>query len=574
MKNYDLSVIITARNEEFLSRTVEGVLNNSRGSTEVIVVLDGAWADPPLVSDPRLTVIYHNEPAGQRASINEAIRMSKAKYIMKLDAHCIMDEGFDVKLMADCEPNWVVVPRLYNLHVFDWKCNKCGNRWYQGPEPKQCYRGEHDPNPKCDNTTDFEKVMVWEPRWNRKTDFMRFDSELHFQYWGDLGKRPESEPDIADTMSLLGACFFMHRDWYWAIDGSDEATGSWGQQGTEISCKTWLAGGRLVVNKKTWYSHLFRTQDGFNFPYPSPDGEKARRYSQDFWRNGKWPKAIRPLSWLVEKFWPIPGWKDEDLIAIGGKVPGSEVQHTALGFQTPPEKGIIYYTDNKLNLKIAHAVQKQLLKIKLPIVSASLKPMSFGKNINLGLERGYLTMAKQILSALEASTAKYIFFCEHDVLYHPSHFEFTPPRDDVYYYNTNVWKVRSSDGHALHYDCQQLSGLCANREFLINHFRKRLPIMEEKSSLLNEHDFAYFVRRMGFEPGTHNRPERIDDFKAESWISELPNFDIRHDANLTSTRWTPEEFVNKKHTVGWIEGDEVPGWGVTKDRFWDVLKEV
>jgi hypothetical protein len=29
--------------------------------------------------------------------------------------------------------------------------------------------------------------------------------------------------------------------------------------------------------------------------------------------SNKWDKAIHPLSWLVERFWPVPGWKQEDL---------------------------------------------------------------------------------------------------------------------------------------------------------------------------------------------------------------------------------------------------------------------
>jgi hypothetical protein len=29
--------------------------------------------------------------------------MSEAKFIMKLDAHCAVDKGFDVKLAEDCE---------------------------------------------------------------------------------------------------------------------------------------------------------------------------------------------------------------------------------------------------------------------------------------------------------------------------------------------------------------------------------------------------------------------------------------------------------------------------------------
>lgn len=218
-------------------------------------------------------------------------------------------------------------------------------------------------------------------------------------------------------------------------------------------------------------------------------------------------------------------------------------------------KGIVYYTDNLLDSKILTACQNKLLESAngIPIISVSLKPLDFGtKNIVLPLERGYLTMFKQILRGLEELDTDIVFFCEHDVMYHPSHFEFTPEKEDIFYYNTNVWKVRLEDGHALHYDCQQTSGLCAYRKLLLEHYYKRVKIVEETG----------FSRKMGFEPGTHKRNERVDDYRAKSWISEYPNIDIRHDKNLTPSRWNKEQFRNQKYTEGWIEGDSVPGWGV------------
>lgn len=30
----------------------------------------------------------------------------------------------------------------------------------------------------------------------------------------------------------------------------------------------------------------------------------------------KFNKAIHPIHWLVEKFWPVPGWTEEDLQRI------------------------------------------------------------------------------------------------------------------------------------------------------------------------------------------------------------------------------------------------------------------
>lgn len=537
----DLSVIIAARNEMFLCRTVEDVLHNMKGDTEIIVICDGNWPDPPVPDNPRVILIYHPVSIGQRAAVNEGIKYSRAKFVMKLDAHCSVDDSFDKKLMEDCQYDWTVIPRMYNLHAFDWKCKKCDHQVYQGPYPTKCE--------KCDNTKDFERVLIWQPRWNRGTDFARFDNTLHFQYWGSYKKRPEASGDIADVMCQVGACWFMHRERFWDLDGVDEAHGSWGQMGVEISCKSWLSGGRQVVNKKTWFSHLFRTQPGFGFPYPNPGIEKARAYSRKLWFDNTWPKAKYQLPWLINKFAPVPDWE-----VIMPSTPKSLT------------KGFVYYTDNRLDEVIMTSVQKQIKKCANggEIVSASLKPIEFGKNVVLPLERGYLTMFKQILAGLEASTADIIFLVEHDVLYHPSHFNFIPAKKDLFYYNENRWFVDVKSGRALFYHAMSTSLLCAYRELLIEHYRKRVERVEKEG----------FTLRLGFEPGNHKFPRGVDYYGREAYFSEFPCIDIRHSNNLTWSRWRKDQFRNQKNLYAWKEADEVPGWGIVKGRFQEILQEI
>jgi hypothetical protein len=107
----------------------------------------------------------------------------------------------------------------------------------------------------------------------------------------------------------------LTRDKYWELNICDEEFGSWGSQGIEVACKTWLSGGRVICNHKTWYAHMFRTQKDFSFPYAQSGSkvQSAKKYAKDLFFNNKFDKAIHPLSWLVEKFWPVPGWDDKAL---------------------------------------------------------------------------------------------------------------------------------------------------------------------------------------------------------------------------------------------------------------------
>src|SRR3989344_958874 len=132
----DLSILIPSRNEIFISKTVEDIISNIEADTEVIVVLDGACADPPIPHNERVDVIFVPESIGQRAATNLACKLSKAKYVMKCDAHCAFDKGFDRKMIEAFEKtgdNVTMVPIMRNLWAFDWKCFHCGWKKYQGP---------------------------------------------------------------------------------------------------------------------------------------------------------------------------------------------------------------------------------------------------------------------------------------------------------------------------------------------------------------------------------------------------------------------------------------------------------
>lgn len=306
----DLSVIIPARNEMFLAQTVRNVLENIRRDTEIIVVCDGNWPEPPLQDHPRITVVHHTESIGQRAAVNEGARISQAKYLMKLDAHCAVDEGFDVKLIEDYQPNWTLIPTLDKLHAFDWKCTECGHQTYQGSKPKKCE--------KCNFLSAFEMVLVWKKR-EAPTYSWRFDNTMHFQYWRRHHKRPEwKDKTLVETMSCNGPAFFMSRERFWELEGMDEAHGSWGQFGTELACKAWLSGGKMITTRRTWFAHLFRTgnfrrngESSFPYPLSGEAQERAKNYSRDLWLNDKWKQAIHPLAWLVERFKPVPDWHGE-----------------------------------------------------------------------------------------------------------------------------------------------------------------------------------------------------------------------------------------------------------------------
>ena len=287
-----VSIVIPSRNErEYLQKTIENVLENSRGKIEIFAVLDG-WEPPERVIDPRVIYIKHDEPKGQRPSINEAARIATGNYIMKLDAHCTVGEGFDTILIEDCEYDMTMIPAMFNLDIVTWK-PKYFDDWDESHR-----KGKLNPY----------MYIGWE------------DGNIRALYYNDrhtrqkIWEKGKTKP-VDETMCCMGPCFFMHMKRFWDLGGCDEDHGHWGQQGVELACKAWLSGGRMVCNKRTWFAHFFRgggVPEGHTKGWPYHMSQKtidgARNYSTDLWVNNKWPQQVRTMEWLVKKFNP-PSWE-------------------------------------------------------------------------------------------------------------------------------------------------------------------------------------------------------------------------------------------------------------------------
>jgi len=235
------------------------------------------------------------------------------------------------------------------------------------------------------------------------------------------------------------------------------------------------------------------------------------------------------------------------------------------------KKIILYYTCNTHRDDIEQACRRQLLKAGLPIVSVSLN-----QHIEFGAWRCTFTgkpsaetLHAQIYTGLEFivdnQLGDVVFFCENDVLYHPGHFEFTPERMDVFYYNEYTYKTDFFNGQSVFYYTKQTSGLCAHAGLLLRHYTRRMERIQA---------YGKFDRKIGFEPGCHQLPRGVDNHLAVRWMSEFPNLDIRHDRNATRSKWSLEDFRDKRTAEGWTLTDIVPYWGVTRARVPQILESI
>ncbi len=271
-----ISVVIPSIDNRFLTKTILDILQKASGEIEVIVAINGyELPEDEKVTDKRVT--YITTEKGMRTAINAGLSLAKGKYIMKVDEHCLFDTNFDEVLLNDIEDNWVMIPRRKRLDPINW----------------------------C--LIDTDKIDV-------DYEFLSYPPNLGIKgnIWNERTRERLGKPkyDIDDNMSFQGSCYFMSRKhWNWLGPLDPSGYGQFAREAQEIGLKTWLGGGRVVVNKKTWYAHLHKGNTyGRGYFLSKNEKDRGDEYCNDYWFNNRWSERIHDLSWLVKKFAPVPHW--------------------------------------------------------------------------------------------------------------------------------------------------------------------------------------------------------------------------------------------------------------------------
>ncbi len=256
-----LSVIIPSFKDPLLPKTIASLLENAQWEIEVIAVLDGYWPEDSLSDDPRVRILHLGKNRGMREAINAGVSIARGEFIMRTDEHCIFGKGYDVILTKELQDNEIVVPRRFFLDVKKWKVMDLP-------------------------FVDYEKLYIDKER-------MKFAGVK----WPERTAERMAIP-IDETMAMQGSCWVMKRSWWdkVIVRLESEGYGSHYQDSIEMVMKTWKAGGRLMINKTTWYAHKHR-----DFPrthnYPGDLAQASFDYSLGVW--GDYYENIIRKKWGI-----------------------------------------------------------------------------------------------------------------------------------------------------------------------------------------------------------------------------------------------------------------------------------
>ncbi len=237
-----VTVIIPTGNmdEQYVDRTVQSIKDNAVGSLEILIEVD-------------------KEKEGHRVLTNRMAAKARGKYLLRIDAHCAMSEGWDARMKASCGPTTLLTPVIDALDAETWTG-----------------KGR-------------DMSMVTLTRTLQNT-YPMFDKTI-----------PNRDIE-EETMSIVGCTYMIQKDYYWHHDGCEEALGIWGAGGLEWVLKTWLSGGRVMVRTDTVCCHLFRVDGKIPFYIDLKKLNKTFVELGNRWRSGLGKGQTRSLVWLEQKF--------------------------------------------------------------------------------------------------------------------------------------------------------------------------------------------------------------------------------------------------------------------------------
>jgi hypothetical protein len=201
----------------------------------------------------------------------------------------MVNQGYDRILKADCEDDWVVIPRRLRLDPEKWELIEDGRPPIDYMKLDYPYAKPHD-----------------------KTQGLHGSEDR---------KRYEERKDVIidDVMTMQGSAYFMKKS-YWdklfpkGLD--DDNYGPFTQEAQEISNTAWLSGGMVLVNKGTWYAHFHKGKKGKGYGFSNEQykrhcesNEQGRVFCIEYWLGTK--EFQHDFAWLVDRFWPLEGWPDD-----------------------------------------------------------------------------------------------------------------------------------------------------------------------------------------------------------------------------------------------------------------------
>ncbi|KAH8332808.1 hypothetical protein KR074_011080 [Drosophila pseudoananassae] len=273
-----VSVVISFHNEarSMLLRTIVSLIRRTPEEyLHELIVVDDRSLDATLLDDlerwlgrvfatrSRLGLIFltNRERRGLIWSRNRGAIVASGHYILFLDSHCEVNEGWLEPLLERLalNPRLAVSPILDPIDPETLSYRK-GNEMLKGG----------------------------------------FDWSLHF-HWLKRRLASKERPEAPyKSPSFSGGVLMISREWFFKLNSFNPNLKIWGGESIELAIKLWLCGGQIEIVPCSRIGHIFRRFHAFEFPperdFTEPASPERSSAQSTYLHNSK----IIAESWLDE----------------------------------------------------------------------------------------------------------------------------------------------------------------------------------------------------------------------------------------------------------------------------------
>lgn len=229
-----ISVIIPCyfKEEPYLNQTIDNVFKAAEGEVEVIVALNGYNQQV----DSRAKVVLLEENMGERVAMNEAAKIAKGEFLLRIDGHCdFYTPGWDLKMADVTDEKTITVAILTAVYHSKAELN---NKKMHAQARKEAW-----------------------PDWKRLPGhwygMCRLEENMEAK-WEKLNTE-RKYPIIVPNMAFTGCGWLIPTEFYWGLGGAWEAMPKMGAIGEEFAIKAWLNGGKVQSRTDVVIGHIFGT---------------------------------------------------------------------------------------------------------------------------------------------------------------------------------------------------------------------------------------------------------------------------------------------------------------------------
>jgi glycosyltransferase involved in cell wall biosynthesis len=271
-----LSIIVTTLSDPDLENTIRSIRETAGLNVEIVVVNDNGQLPASSLKPSELgeiKFITNSHRCGVGPSRTIGVHHAKGEYVLIIDSHMRFAPGWYEEALRRIEgrPHTIHCATMAGLDATHMDVSNPASLYYGGT----INVFGKDPN-------NGSKSQILESVWNKTP--------------------PDDDAEIA---SVLGASYFMPRDWFLKLDALRHLR-TWGSDETSLSIKSWLAGGDCRLMRNVIIGHVYQAQG--KQPFKVPYGHTL--FNRLFLIHTLLPDALRdellekmPLTYGGGEFW-------------------------------------------------------------------------------------------------------------------------------------------------------------------------------------------------------------------------------------------------------------------------------